>query len=485
MRDRQVCIIDLIDLNQERGIFQVPSIIINDIGTKRWLIRFRENPKKERIKVICGESYNLAGVQKILGVSSKVTNKLCSLGLLRPKENNFSLFGKGYMVKRKFVSPLSLAQVISFASERPIEEILIDKDFFQKRKFLEQDPKERIKQIFQAFEGVSWFENLKLRVKRNLADQREAIFLRKNDRIRYLDLQDILGIFHSGWQGEAGALKKIKDLGLIIFQNGYKPKGPKNFVDTEALAQLISLFSNRHINEILLPVDKTEGYLTECFYQRRLIPSLNLFRLDPRRLYTISEGAKLLGLKRQTLYNAVKKATVKNAQYLKDKRQWLILGIDLMIYKLRQTQKRSFSQKDIADLFGITVNKVKELRLKVSTKGTFSRHHYVFPLYDRLAEKVRNKALEEYQDDQELIRFSLGDFSFCLTQEAQRSYCREYGGDFDETCLEHIKNELRNQSSLNQCQKGMNKIITPELVFYVEKITQNVIVIKRIKINTD
>ena len=113
---------------------------------------------------------------------------------------------------------------------------------------------------------------------------------------------------------------------------------------------------------------------------------MNEHDLEFKGNYTISEASKLLDIGYNRIRRAAKSGTIRNTTFAGG--NTLIRGIDLAIYALKNTSKTVFTQKDVKDLFGVEEIDFRYLGMQPTTLGTYSRHHYIFPVYDLISKKA-------------------------------------------------------------------------------------------------
>ena len=132
------------------------------------------------------------------------------------------------------------------------------------------------------------------------------------------------------------------------------------------------------------------------------------------------------------------------------------------------------------DLFGTESLDTLALGMKSSPKGRFSRHHYVFPVYDYIASFAREKILRDYVLEKESVFISWRGKQFRIGSDVQKKYLKRYGlKKFDDSCLEHISDELAGvQDPVGD--SSLNVLETEQLIFYFDGFD-----IVDIKINLD
>lgn len=372
-----VRIVHELNVKQRRGIFRVPENVQADTGLLNWTERLQQFPLP---LVTAEETYFRGGIQRKLRTSRRiVTDKLSRYGLLRPRESDD--FAYGGPTTRAPVSTLSLAQTISWAFQQPIQEILIPERAFSRKEFLQQPPQERVITLFNAYTGCRWMERITKEQK--LFSDLVKPQVKPWQRISRYDL--------TRWFGGGmanGAVRKLSEKGMVIPKgNSWTSKSLHNIVDREALAQLIALFHGVSLDDVL--VSDNDAYLNELaqtFFYNRLIPFMSAHNINVGDTYSIPEAAALLGIPYDRVRRAAQCGTIRNTTFAGGNTK--LHGVDMAIFALKNTAKQVFTKRDVETLFGADRIDFRYLGMQSTIYGTRSRHHYVFPIYDLIAQKA-------------------------------------------------------------------------------------------------
>ncbi|PIN90427.1 hypothetical protein COU57_03510 [Candidatus Pacearchaeota archaeon CG10_big_fil_rev_8_21_14_0_10_32_14] len=418
-------VIEEININQRKGIFELPKRVKEDVSIKRWfdnVVSFEEVPV-----VVREESYNINSVHKKIGMMPyEIARKLTSPGILRHKKRESKL---------NKISQLSLAQLFSWSYQKPIEEILISQDYFKSPEFKRSTPKvERVSFLCNAYEGTRWFENFRKHVFK-ISDQPPKIY--SWQRISRFDVADLFLIGN----GNKTSLDKLTSLGFLIPKNkNFQRSSKDNIVDNKSLAQLIACLYDTPLSEVFSHDSSYINYLSRNYLENKLIPYLKENDIDPLEPYTLKEASEII--KRPFL--SIQSAGIKNRiRHLLEK-PYRALGIDFAIYTLKETQQFKYTYRDLIKLFGVNKLDLRLLVIKPSKDMTFSRHHYVYPLYDLVTDKARKIYFNEDEKDRvKIMTCKYGSKSLILTRQAIKSYLSSYNmTEFTEECRIHIESEL-------------------------------------------
>jgi hypothetical protein len=385
--------------------------------------------------VIREQRYYRAGAEVRLHLSYVGIKKLCRCGLLRPADGKeFS----SHVGIRGYIDILSIAQTLSWLWDIPIEDILISETVFRSSDFLSLDPEDRVKILFNAYRGCDWLENFILRQqsRQKILSQKRINPLHKISRAEICDwfVIDTQGTF----------FKNLVMRGFVIPDGArFTPKSKLNFISLPAFLRFISLLTSVPVVEFY---DSKSASYYELLAERFavcLTQYLAKVRISPIKTYSLSESSRLTRTPLSTLYSATKLGILRSK---KANRVILIQGIDLVIYlrKHKYGGNRSFNSSDVINLFGIGRLDLKQLGMRVSDKGTYSRVHFVYPAYDLLAGMARKKILGDLNDPSIPIVIGENGLIVYLTKKGRDSYCEAYGLEiFDEDCLEDLRQELR------------------------------------------
>ena len=444
------------NLEQRVGIFRVAKQIEKDVSVRTW--------RKEKMRLFSvvptfveEEIYSKSGISVKLKVSKRMIDKFKKrYGLLQviDKSYNFTKNASPF-------STLSIAQFTSFLFKEPIENILISEKCFKSLDFLNKSPEERIRILYNAYFGSLWFNSFYFRQKKLLHSGVPKVKVWQ--RISVKDLED----WFLSSNSKGGLLKKLRDTGFLIPRYEKAFRSAENFyniVNPFGLAQLIALISDSSFEDILVRDDPYPKKISEVFVEKKVLPFLSKKNIVADKKYSLNEGADLAGINRYTLYQAAKRGAVSNVTF-KKKGKTKILGIDLALFALKNTSKLFFSYSDLLDLFGTESLDTLALGMKSSPEGRFSKHHYVFPVYDYIASFARRKILRDYVPKKESVFVSWRGKQFRISYDVQKKYLKRYGlKKFDDSCLEHISNELAGFQG--PVSNGfLRKIETEQLVF--------------------
>ncbi len=390
-----------------------------------WQKRLQQKPLP---LVIEEERYYRSGVQRKLGFSRKLTRTLLKSDALHLQSPRY---------RKKPVDNKSLAGLLSWATGRQPEEVLISEKYFGSTSFQAMPLTNQISIIDRAYTGTHWFEKLRRRwMQKTTAGTRLLFYPRQ--RIGRRELADLLDVAESS---SAGGLTRA-----FRFLGGERKcsKSLHNTAPIENVAIFISYLCNVPVEEILRfnPVEK----FADWFVQRKLLPYVLQHNIELRRYYPLALAAAYSGTTYQRLFYAVQHARIPNAKVLG--RSPYVNGLELALYALKHTERQSWTPQDVAGLFGAEQEKMAELAaLPVSRKGKISRHHYVFPLYERVASCVRTEIYGRRWAQPIKVRKKI----FYLSVPAIIKYCRQYGLEaFDRDCREHFEKELANTELANK-----------------------------------
>ncbi len=367
-------------VNQTTDYFYVPESIRKRRVLRYWL----EDICGENAPIVVAESvYSRQSVTRKLGpnrsynANRNLVIALMSYGLIRPQEN------KKQWNYSSPVDNLSLAQTISWAFGERIQDVLVSQDYFSSARFLAKPPLQRVRELSDAYAGTRFLE----RFKRKLIKSKSLPKLHIDEDLRLIDIPQILPVGRYRPNETSNTLVMLVNKGLIIPRVGkFHKKSPTNFVDIQALAELISILTERSSDEFLVPLDSYIHDLVES-YINRLNGFLSNNPIDPSREYTLQEASDILRIRKRILESKLKKGVFKDVLY--SGKNTSIPGIDLAIHILRNNQKRRFRKKDIAELFGVNKIDLSSFRFKPTQKGFYCRQNYVYPLYDKVAKKAK------------------------------------------------------------------------------------------------
>ncbi len=386
-------------------------------GVQAWRERLQQKPLP---LVIEEERYYRSGIQRKLGFSRKLTRTLLKADALHLQSPRY---------RKKPVDNKSLAGLISWATGRQSEEVLISEKYFGSTSFQAMPLTDQISIIDRAYTGTHWFEKLRRRWMQKTTAGTQLLFYPRQ-QIGRRELADLLDVAESS---SAGGLTKA-----FRFLGGKRKcsKSLHNTAPLENVAMFLSYLCNVPVEKILRsnPAEKLAG----CFVKRKLLPFVLQHNIGLHQYYSLARAADSSGTTYPRLFYAVQRARIPNARVLG--RTPYVNGLELALYALKHTERQSWTPQDVADLFGTEQEKTVELAaLTISRRGTISRHHYVFPLYERVASCVRKEIYGQRWAQPIQVRKR----TFYLSVPALIEYCRQYGLEaFDHDCREHLEKEL-------------------------------------------
>ncbi len=363
-------VISQLEVEQTEGIFHVPDYVENYPRFHSWKMRLREHSYPI---VVEDETYFREGVRTKLHIAGDYfPNRLFfRSGLIRPRGESHCLFPDKNA--RIAVDNLSLAQTISWIYKKPIEQILVPSSFFKTAEFLELPVRKRIRIAYDAHLGSHWFEFFSKMQRRMKGAQRFPVFFSDQPVTRSM-LMDVFVTTNY-------TLQKLCDAGIIVPEKGnFIPKSMRNTVDKDGLDYFIRLLYGkcRKIRRAAPSVDA----IAESLLKNRVIPYLSERKIIPEKGYSLAEASKRIGVSYYTLYDAarVDRFAVQDN---------MVQGLEIAFYALDHANLYSFTRKDVEDLFGVNQFPFAAYRWKASSKGTYSRHHYVLPFYHKVVEEAR------------------------------------------------------------------------------------------------
>lgn len=365
-------LVDSLNVRQRKGRFQAPKEVYNDRFLMKWVERIREH---EIPLVVAEEKYYRFGLERKLHAPEQIVrSNLVKYGLLRARDTP-EFVHKGPYVKEP-VDTLSIAQTISWIYKKPIEKVLVSERELRSPEFRRIALQQRLKTLFNAYTGSNLFEWFRQRQER-ISQRVHVPPLYPSSRLSRQDLRDWLVV-------DMPTIKRLFAMGFLVSQREFKAKSLNNLVDTVAFAHFFSMLYQRPLNTILKQDTHTEA-LAKQFIQNRLKQYMYEEDISLRGQYKIHDAAFITGRRYGTIYYAAQKGIIP-CNFRGGKTR--ISGLNLALYALKQSQKQVFSDKDIAQLFGAEIQCMR-YDLKPSERGTYSRVHYVFPLYDKVANEVR------------------------------------------------------------------------------------------------
>ncbi len=312
-------------VDKKTGIFHIPETIRNR-RVIRYFLEYAEDQEEPPI-IVLEEKYTRQSVMHKLGpgrcynANRNLVIALLETRLLRTpsgKEPD----------NRDPIDNYSLAQIISYAYQIPINQVLVSKSYLSSREFKSLDPIKRVRYLFNAYKGTSWFERFIRKYKRRRVIQR---FNPLHD-ISLRDLPEILCTSDYEPYSPNGNLTKLVNVGIIIPRNRFKRFSPRNFINVEALIELASLITGKSREELTIK-DTYLNNIVENYINNRLLPYLERKSLKPSQRISLRTARHLTGLDTEDL---VKRLRIKLPEkrkrfYSKDVR---VCAFDLAAYEL-------------------------------------------------------------------------------------------------------------------------------------------------------
>ncbi|MDP2750758.1 MAG: hypothetical protein Q8O89_08060 [Nanoarchaeota archaeon] len=433
-------IVDRLDVDQTKGIFAVPEKF--ELKIESWLRRVRSVVTDLPLVVANEDTYTCSGIaRKLKTTRASVMANVAHAGIVRPLvEEDFS-YQLGVF---EYVSPLSAAQLISWVFDAPIQNILVSG-----KKLItltENKPvEERLDIMFNAYSGCYWFDSFVKKQKRIAENTGYLPKIKTHQRISREDLEDWFLCDNT----KGSALRKLTETGILMPENKtYKKNTPHNLVDLENLAEFISRIYEIKKEKILVDDEAEMSELVNSFRRNRLCPYMDEKIILPETYYSLSESARRTGLN----YHRIDQARrIGQIHPINVKRKELkIKGLNLALYALKRAERNSFTLDEVKDIFGIKDLNLIADKIKVSKHQTVSSRHYVFPLYDLVAERIKCNE-ENYPIKRPVFINVNGSARYTLSLKAQRDYCDEYGiKSFDNQCLRHLSYELNTSKQFHK-----------------------------------
>lgn len=440
-----------VNVNQEKGIFYIPEAI-KERRVIRYFLEYSKKQKEHPI-VILEEKYTRQSVMNKLGKNRNYNSNrnlvisLLEYWLLRTPSNEKPDY------PRALIDNLSLAQIISFAYQVPIENILSSKSYFSSSKFKSKSPEERVKILFNAYTGTSWFERFRRKYKRRKSNQRFTPW----HNISLTDLPKILCTSDYEPHNPDGNLTKLVNAGLIIPRTRFRRFYSRNFVNVRALIELASLTTGKPERK-LTHEDTYIDYITRKFIRERLIPYLNRTHLEMDSEITLEEARYRTGLDSDILCRVLRIKPNKSKRFYSKITK--IKALDLALYELKNTHRRVFEEKNIRELFGMENIDLERCNLFPNANRTYARHQKVFPFYDSVGEIVKRMLLKDPSESEYPMPVRINGDTYNITQKTIESYTKVYGlKEFDQDCMRHLMQCLMSGTRNNR------KIISRNLIF--------------------
>jgi len=431
------------NITQTQGVFKVPKRVKSKRVIRNWrrgLEELSEQGDLDVPLVLETEDYTRQSVMKKLGPNRTYNPNRDLVRALMDYRMIRSRNGKRVSQPRQPILNLSLSQTISGFYGESIENIHLTKEYLQSNDFMEKPPKERVKILFNAYTGARWFETFRERFRTHGKNKR--IYAWHNLRLR--DIHEILGCAQYESGDERRNIVKLVNKGMIILQNGtFKLHGTKNFVNPEGLAELTNLLQEAEGWSSLVKNDPFFNKLVQNFAKKRLTPYLKEKGVDPLETLTAGQIAKTLGVPVDRIVDKIQKGLIKRVEQNRKKRA-KILGVDFAIYACRKTNLLTFTKEDVAELFGYENINPQRLGFHASNHNTYARHQYVFPLYDKVAEKARQTVFDKWRGmEKSSTPFSVNGDTYYITRQGKNDFCKIYSfKDFNPSFIEHFTNSI-------------------------------------------
>ncbi|MFH2028131.1 MAG: hypothetical protein ABIJ08_03265 [Nanoarchaeota archaeon] len=415
-----------IDQSQTEGVFGIPEgIIEGDETIRRFVDRISTRNGSPKNIVIDTERYCIPTLPAKLesGTSPWLPKRLVNLGILR-RVNGEKPKSKGNIVS---VDPLSLAQAISFASETPIETIYLSREAVKGRAE-NMGTIEKIDFLFEVYSGVFWFENFKRKFRR---DNPVCPTIPKDARIKMRDLQK----YGLGFP-DRGHLRFLDDAGFISFKEENSVLRGANIVDNDSLVYLLSKLSGKEPSQIEdMPRGISNEQLAHLFIYQSIIPFMEERKILPKARYNLKQGARLGNVNPVTIRRTAKGGFVKQ---FKENGVYVVLGIDLAEYCLKNSNGEGYTDSKIAQIFGLPIEDIGRLGFKKNKKGTYCWAYDINPRYKTIVEKANEimtlpKKHRSYAlriDDIENERYDRR--SLFISLAALMGYCIDYDQKIEE-----------------------------------------------------
>jgi len=428
---------------QKRLVFEVPHEISSNSAMQRWSAKLRES---ETPLVVKEETYYRYAIDdKLKSTPHLSRHRLPRYGMIRPREGKDFTYGGPV---REPIDTLSLAQSISWATQVPIERIIISESHFKTKRFLALPFEKRLEILMNAYNGTDWLNKFTIR-QRAIIDEIGPVSVKEWQPISRYQLRD--WFMASPTQGRT--LDRLCELGFIVPENGeFKSRTP-NFVNNRNLALFMAKIYGIDSEEVLIEAkdDPTIQTAIDDFITTKLLPYMITRDMMPNSTYTFSQAAKLIGTECKDIKQAVERKSIRHTKY--QGKGARIRGIDLAIYAIRRTRKYHYTVEEARDLF--CTNELKAIGLGSAKEGRYPTQHVVAPFYHRFGDLVREKVdsceVDQILTDEGLVPISLG---------GMVSYCIRYGIDqFDQNSKQHISDEINGQKLPTSGTITLNSLI--------------------------
>lgn len=447
-------IISKADMSQEKGIFYIPK----DIKKRRVIRYFLKYAEKqpECPLVVLEEKYTRQSIihklskKRCFNSNRNLVKAFLEYKLLRTPSNEEPDY------QGAPIDNLSLAQVISYAYQVPIENVFLSKSYFSSSKFKSQNRKQKIKTLVNSYTGASWFERFKRKYKRRKRNQRFTTW----HNIPLSDLPRLLCTSDYEPNDPAGNLTKLVMNNFIIPRDKFKRFSSRNFIDVYALIELASQVTGK-CKEKLTNHDPYINYIARKFIYEKLIPHIRKTNLKLGENITLETARYRTGMDSDVLCRALKIKPNKAKRFYSKGTK--IPAIDLALYELKNTHAQVFGKSDIARLFGMDDLDLERCNLHPNKNGTYNRIQRVFPFYDSVSIIVKEMLITSAKIPKPKVPLRFKDDVYYITSKTEKSYKKVYDiPRFDSTSIEHLRQCLSKGERVN------GRIITPELILNIK-----------------
>ncbi len=465
--------------NKNEKIPSIPEEMLKNRAL-RALLRKTKYYRNNHPLIVSEETYTrVSAGRKFYPKASHHSN--CSLvklltenRLLRPQR------GKTFSYIMQPIDNLSFAQCASMLYNIPPKRILLSEAEFASEDFMQLPPRKRVQILYRAYNGAKWFEIFKQR----LIHHRNVTRIPFWHAIRIQELPYLLGTGEYEPNDPRYNLNRLLEKGFIIPESReFIRKGGKNLVDNQALAQLVALSTNQRFDMVYDTDDEHLEDLIKDYVTNRLLPFMVKLGVNFEEPIQISAAEKMIGLGTGSVYHALQQGRAFHALSLNGK--MAILGIDLAIYKLKVSDKYTYTLEEIAELFGANIDS-EQLGLYGKPKKDYSRNQ-VFAIYDKFTGFVRQwtwnavkKLYEPPEEKEEVLSDNRGQKitldndedetiqvnrqTYTISRQGKISYCETYDlTHFDRSSMRHIIDNL------SQSEIFGRTIRCPQIVFTTRK----------------
>ncbi len=377
-------------IEQTRGIVRADFWEEKKRGPKltiqEWMYRIKHNVISLPY-VASNGVYTKRGLKKKLRATNRIIRFL-------ERQNALRLDTDKSRTTNKVYTNLSIANTISSASNRNIEEILLEDTHYNREKY-SWEPHHHIKVLWSAYLGDRWFETFK-EIQRRKIESRELKLpvLYEWQIIPRAVITRILKVSQKTFQ-------ELNKTGFLIPMNyeKFKSRSNKNFVHMKALAQFFALLEDTQLSRKFIPKERDNNYqdILAGINNKRLIPYLRENGLVTNRDYSVKELSEKTGIAESIIRSWIfmmKAIPFTRENYTEKRTRVLIKGIDFAFYALKgEERKKQMSKKDIAELFAIKEKQVESLHLP-PVKELYGSQQYVYPLYDVFCFDIRRKYIK-------------------------------------------------------------------------------------------